>query len=285
MAEQPIRRSDRISLPLPIEVSGMDGMGMSFVEHTTTVVVSRHGARILSQHMLVPEQVISIRCIATGQETDVRVVGQLTEGPEGHYYGVAFLDPDANIWGVEFPPLSESESAVVRVVLQCVACHRNELTYLDGPDAEFFEVKRRLRRYCKRCTEMTIWRPSLLRVSEMGTPPPELVSSPGTPAPRVRDRNERKHPRLSTKMKACVRHSQYGEEIVETLNVSRSGMSFTSSKRYEQGWLVEVALPYLRGGPNIFVPARIVRTQALPGEGMTLYAAEYVPVHKGWPGS
>ncbi|MGA8343195.1 MAG: PilZ domain-containing protein, partial [Candidatus Sulfotelmatobacter sp.] len=91
-----------------------------------------------------------------------------------------------------------------------------------------------------------------------------------------REQNKRKHVRVQVKMKACIRHPGFEEEIVEVKDVSRGGFSFVSSKGYIEGSRIEVAVPYSGGKANIFVAARINRAQELPGKGLTKYGAQYV---------
>jgi hypothetical protein len=290
MEAQRTRRSDRIVLELPIQVSGADTTGERFAEDTRTVLVSRHGAKIISEHELATGQTLDIRCRSSGKQADARVVGQIggemRDGYYSFYYGVEFLNPDVNLWDIEFPPLAESEKAVLRVLLECTHCHTRELTYLDEFRAEIFVANKAVSQPCKHCGGITSWseplseetREALLLAASLGTAQPPRASPPHT-------LNERKDHRLSLKMNALIRHRQSGEELVATENVSRRGFSFRSSKDYAQDSLVEVAVPYTQGAGNIFVPARIEHAEHLPAMGVTIYGVSYIPVHKGWPGN
>jgi len=101
------------------------------------------------------------------------------------------------------------------------------------------------------------------------------------PSVAVADRaqNKRKHVRVQVKMKACIHHPGFEEEIVDVKDVSRGGFSFVSSKGYIEGSRIEVAVPYSGGKANIFVAARINRTQELLGKGLTKYGACYIRSH------
>jgi hypothetical protein len=283
MDMQRTRRSDRIALQLRITVSGTDALGRVFMEETETLVVSRHGAKIALRRKMVPELELSVRCAETGKEADVRVVGQIGQGPEGTYYGVEILDPEMDLWGIEFPPLAESEKAVARVLLECVHCRTRELTYLNEFEAEVFEANKILSRACKSCRDMTLWKLSEGVPSGPQRPlPVEVAAPPASPLP-VRAQNERKNIRVGLQMKACIRAAPTGEDIVVTENVSRAGFSFKSSKRYAEGSIVEACVPYTAGAGNIFSPARIEHAEEAPGQGTITYGAAYIPVHKGWP--
>lgn len=207
--------------------------------------------------MLAPEHELTTRCLATSKESDARLVGKIGGGPEGCFYGVEFLDPEVDLWDIEFPPLAESEMAVACLLLECVRCHTRELTYLDALEAEVFEANQCLSRHCKRCTAMSIWKSSLVTAAGEQIPlpvQPHPISEPPA-APPTRTENERKEVRIHLEMTACIRHPQYGEEIVATENVSRGGFCFKSPKRYTEGLILEVAVPYSPSAGNIFMPA------------------------------
>lgn len=280
MELQRTRRSDRIELRFRISVSGTDAMGRAFLEEGQTLVVSRHGAKIALRRPLVPEQELSLRCVETEKEAVVRVVGQIGEGPEGMYYGVEILDPGLDLWGIQFPPLADSEKAVSRVLLECLHCRARELAYLNEFEAEVFEVNRTLSRACQRCRDTTLW-----RISEEAAPARPLPFSAEVPAPSATHTpNERKNARVGLRLKACIRTAHDGEEVVLTENVSRDGFFFQSSKRYSLHGVVETSVPYSPGAGNIFAPARIEQAEEKPGQDAITYGAVYIRVHKGWPG-
>ncbi len=265
MADEYVRRSDRVSVELPIQISGTDALGEAFLINGRTVVVSRHGAKILLARKLAPEQELTIQCVRSGQEADARVVGQIGEGPEGFFYGVSFLDSKANPWGIDFPPLSEAEQAVGRMVLECVRCHTRELVYLDRVELEVLESNQSLSRHCKRCADTSLWKKSFAEVPGPG------VSSSAAAAGAER----RREPRRALRVTACVRSLEFGEELVWTRDVSRGGLCFESKRKYMRGWQIEVAVPYTLGGGNIFLRGRIAYACELPSAGASLYGVCY----------
>ncbi len=275
MENKDARRSDRIPIELPVVVSGTDAMGAGFLEQTHTVMVGRHGAKILLVRMLVPDQEINVRCLKTALESDARVVGQLGAEGAGHFYGVELLDDNPSIWGIEFPSVTESETAVGRVLLECVRCHSQELAYLDEFEVEVLEANQSLSRHCRRCTDTSVWKKSTPREgAELPAPPPPPRA---VEKPTRRTRNDRKHVRLDLKVEVCIRHPQLGQEVATTVNVSRGGFRFRSSKGYGEGWVIEAALPYSQAGANIFTPARIVYVGEVPGEKAYVYGVMYLP--------
>ena len=280
MEAENTRRNDRISLDVPIQVSGMDEEGRAFVDDTWTCQLSRHGATIFLNRILVPHQEVNIRCIGSQKAGDARVLGLISKESEGYNYGIEFLDLGVNLWDIEFPPLSASEEAVARVLLECARCHTQEVVYLNELEAEVFEVNQCLSRACKRCTGMSLWKKSSGREASAQA----QIPAPAPPAPEpVKD--GRRQSRVGLKLTACVCHVQIGEEIVTTEDVSKGGFSFKSAKHYAEGWRVEVAVPYSPGPGNIFVPAVIAHIKHLTQEGMNCYGVSYVPVRKKDRGS
>jgi len=275
------RRSDRIAVQLPIVISGVDVMGKDFVAAARTIVIARYGAKILCQLKLPPQLEITLRCLMTGEDSDARIVGQVREGPEGIFYGIELLNQDVNLWGVEFPPLEESETAIGRVLVECVHCRRRELAYLNEFEAEVLERSRSLWRHCKRCADTVLWKETWLHANEEL---PQEAEAPGTvpPPPPKRTRDDRKHVRLELQMEACIRDPQGWEEIVKTENVSRGGLRFKSQKYYSEDWVLEVALPYSHGGANIFSAAKVKHIGDAAGAAERVYGLAYTPWQDAW---
>jgi hypothetical protein len=217
---------------------------------------------------LAPQQELTIKCLETGREADVRIVGQIEAGSQGYTYGVSLIDPEINPWGIEFPPIAESEHAIGRAVMECLACHTREVMYLDDFELEVLEANQRLSRHCKRCSDASVWKKSFTEVA----PEPEPTASGPPPEPR----EKRREPRRPLRVNACVRSVEFGDDMVMTRNVSRGGLCFQSTKRYSKAWKIEAAVPYSKGGGNIFLAGHIVWTESLPGE-VLLYGVEYIP--------
>jgi hypothetical protein len=264
MASQEPRRSERVWTQLVIEIAGEDGLGRAFVEEARTAAVSRHGAMILTERKLYPNQEISIRCMATGKESNARVVGTIRRENVKSFYGVELLG-DASLWGIEFPPPVNPETTVGRILLQCGACKTQEVTYLNDFELEVLEANESLSRHCKRCGDATTWK-------KIGA---GVVQPPSPPLVR-KGPEQRREPRREIRVAACVRCHQFAtEDLVDTRNVSRGGLCFASMRVYAPGWDLEVAVPYSPGGGNIFLPGRIARAQYLPSEKTKLYGVAY----------
>lgn len=272
------RRSDRIDLELRITVSGTDAQGQDFMEETYTTIVGRHGAKIVLARPLVPDQELTIRCAGSGRESDAWVVGHLGEDAEGKYYSVKFLDPQVDVWNIEFPPLQEAERAVERVLLECIRCRRREVNYLDEFETEVFEINHQILHPCKQCRDRTLWR----RSAGKAAVEPQTLSAP-SPAVAMRRKDARQHPRMDLNVKACIRSSEFAEEVVKTTNISRGGFAFESSHGYVAEMMVKVSVPYSPDGANIFTPARIAHVKDSPQDGRKIIGVAYIPTHNGWP--
>jgi DNA-directed RNA polymerase subunit M/transcription elongation factor TFIIS len=277
---RPERKTDRVTLTIQVQIFGSDVAGMAFTEDTHTIELSQHGDLIAIKRQLAPQDEILVRREKTGKEADAKVLGQVARGPEGFVSAIRFIDPDVNLWDINFVPLSESERAVGRTLLECAKCKQREVVYLEEFEVEVYEANQYIFRTCQRCRESTIWKQSLHEPKERGdavlSPPPPPPETPPAPGPGARTRNERRHTRVNCSMKACIHFPQHEDEILEVTDVSRGGFCFVTRKNLHQGGKMQVAIPYAPGAGNIFVPAKIVRVRPMLGQGITEYGAAYI---------
>lgn len=98
------RRSGRVTKAVPIVVIGSDSEELVFSEETKTVVLSRHGAGILSRYKMVAEQELILRVKAPTGRRRCGFVGEIAQQDGAYTYGVAFVNEALDFWGVEFPP-------------------------------------------------------------------------------------------------------------------------------------------------------------------------------------
>jgi hypothetical protein len=274
------RRSDRIYAQLPLVVSGVDVLGETFTDPAQTIVIARYGAKILCRRKLAPQLELSVHSLMTNEEAEARVVGCVLEDAKGAQYGIELLDPEANIWGVEFPPYDPNDSAIGRVLLECVRCKRREVVKLNELEAEVLERSHSLWRECKRCAEASLWKEAWLKAHEELPEPDDAPADKLEPPRRTRD--DRRYGRLEIQMEALIRDPQAWEEVVKTMDVSRGGFRFKSRKHYALDWNVEVALPRSTGGANIFSAAKIKFVGDSPGEEEKIYGVAYTPWQDAW---
>ena len=278
MSHEGMRRSNRIPKEIPILLVGSDMEGKMFSEQTKTVLLSRHGAGIISSYKFSPEQELIVRSLETNKEAEVRVVGQLGEVHGIYTYGVAFINQNIDFWGIVFSPVSQTEKDANRVLLQCSSCKASEVVQQSDLESDVYIVNEGIFRFCKGCGSSTLWkRPEAGGEGEPGETEavlvgvetekraapagPAAVASPEVevaPKPAAKPENRRKHLRTKVNFKGCVRSFAFGDDVVTCEDISRGGLRFKSRKRYTVKAEIEVAAPYSPGSQNIFVRGRIM---------------------------
>ena len=271
MSNEELRRTEKVSTPIRIQVVGTDPLGSSFVEETVPLALGREGARIVLRHSLTGDQEITVRNLESGAETDMRVLGQIKATPEGYHYAVELLDPAVNIWGIDFPLTSESEKVATKILLECVRCQGRSLVPLHPFARETFEVQGTITLPCPTCRDRTFWKRAAGKAETVQGPERPAAPSGPTSYPEMR-RNKR----LPLHLKACIRSKAHGDDLVPTSNISKGGFGFESGKLYALGTVVEVCAPYSPGTVNIFSHARIASVKPLPNEAGFSYGVAYL---------
>jgi PilZ domain len=179
MSYEDLRRSSRIPKEVAILLTGSDMDGKGFSEMTKTVLLSRHGAGIISTYKLSAEQEIIVRYLDTNKEALVRVVGRIGSEGETYTYGVAFLDPGTiDFWGIDFAPVSEKDKEARCVLLECGNCKERETVEHIDVESDVLIINEGIVRYCKQCGDSTLWK----RASEAPDERPVLVAAGSVPS-------------------------------------------------------------------------------------------------------
>jgi hypothetical protein len=155
-----VRITGRIPKEVPILLIGSDLDGKVFSEPTNTVLLSLHGAGIVSHHKLSPEQELILRCPDRNSETAVRIVGEMGSSNGVHTYGLAFVDPNLNFWSAEFPPLSPAEIEASLLSLMCSSCKSVDKVDNSSAEAVLCAANKSVLRFCKHCGFSTLWKPA-----------------------------------------------------------------------------------------------------------------------------
>jgi hypothetical protein len=281
MASAPVRRSDRVSLTLLLEASGRDAQGTEFKEPARTLLINRTGAVIILERELAPEQQIHLQRRAPSEahrQSRVRVVGQFGRQKEGYLYGIELSDPSVDLWGVEFPEAPDSLEAVARMLVECSYCRSREVVHLNELELRAFETNRGIARHCKVCGVPSIWTQAphedekkITARATRGRRGAEPQAGP----PKDGEQRVRQRVRLHTRLTACVRQTGSDDELAVCEDISPLGMCFRSKRRYEQGAMIEVAVPYSPDAANIFLPATVVYSEQMPKAGLFRHGTEY----------
>ena len=285
MPPEGVRRSNRIPKEIAILLTGSDIEGKVFSETTKTVLLSRHGAGIVSRYKLSAEQELILRRLDTNKETEVRLVGQIGAEGEVYTYGVAFMDSTNNFWGTNFPAPSQEEQQTRVVLLECGSCQTRETVEQSDLESDVCRVNEGIVRYCKKCGSSTFWKRGaedaeetpvvveMVQSRSMGWVDEEEQSPAAAPVavaapaePTARRENRRKHVRTKVNFKACVRSFVHGDDIVTCEDISRGGLCFKTRKPYVEKFKIEVAAPYAPGVQNFFTAAEIVHVEELKDE-------------------
>jgi hypothetical protein len=152
------RRSGRIAKELPIVLLGTDATGKVFSEETKTVVLSRHGAGVVTRYRFSPDELLTLRLPGSHKETAIRLVGQIGGEPGRYVYGVAFVDPDPDFWPMEFPPPDPFEPASLRIGLECSMCQARIEIQQGDIEEDVYAVNGNILRYCAECGTSTPWK-------------------------------------------------------------------------------------------------------------------------------
>lgn len=98
------RRSMRVHLSVPIQVSGKTRDGKDFNEEARTLIVNAHGALISLAAHVAAGRTVTIANKATCQSLECRVV-QVGNPQAGRMQvSVEFVKPLASFWQIDFPP-------------------------------------------------------------------------------------------------------------------------------------------------------------------------------------
>ncbi len=104
------RRSTRIERPVPLLITGHDGLGQEFLERTSAVSLNLHGCRYPSRHDTHVGSWITLQIgeaplgeIVTTVRAQVRSV-QIPRNPRDLYHVGVELEKPSNVWRVPTPP-------------------------------------------------------------------------------------------------------------------------------------------------------------------------------------
>lgn len=230
VAAERLRRTDRLLLKIPLQVSGSHLEGHAFTELTHTLVINRNGACILLKTPIARNSQLTIKNAQTGQTCQFRACQSGPELPNGlREWGVDCVEPAPTFWGISFPESTEqADKETVDALLECTNCHCRELSRLSLPDYRRLVRETFSASYCSWCGQQTIWKfgvvqddlEELASASTANTPP-----GAGTEPEEEKRRDERRIAHLPI----FLRHEDGRHERTTTENVSRNGACFAAN--------------------------------------------------------
>lgn len=271
MSSDGYRQSDRVNFRMPVEASWAAGGGAAVTRTAQTLLVSRNGGVLRFQEKLVSGQEITLRRQQEGdmaKTARARVVAEIDHEPDGFLYAIHLLDQGNDFWDIEFPAPHRAEEALARLLMECSFCQRREVVYLNEAELKSFEIRKCVARVCKHCETPAVWieaQPEKAGENGLGRPPLEERVIP-----------RRNRTRVKARVLACIRRRGFQEEVAVCEDLSKGGISFRSRNQYTEGSRVEVAVPFTPGSGAIFVPIRIVFSQAIPAAGLYRHGAAYI---------
>jgi hypothetical protein len=271
MRAEGLRKSDRVSLRMPLEASWFGNGGLAVTQPAQTLLVSRHGGVLRLAEQMTAGQELTLRRQQDGEAAKMaraRILAEFDRDADGFLYAFVLLEPREDFWGIDFPAPHTAEEALARLLMECSFCQRREVVYLNELQLKSFEVRKCVARLCTHCDAPSIWIEAQSPNQQDGTSP--------KPDPEDRINPRRKRARVRARVLACIRRRGFQEEVAVCEDLSKGGLSFRSRNQYPEGTKAEVAVPFTPGAGAIFVPIRIVFSQALPNVGLYRHGAAYV---------
>src|SRR5882724_1246480 len=266
-----LRQSDRVNFRMPVEASWFAAGGVAVKQMAQTLLVSRSGGVLCLAEKVLPGQELMLRR-QNGDDWKMaraRVLAEFDREPDGFLYAFVILEPRDDFWGIQFPAPHQADESLARLLMECSFCQRREVVYLNELQLKSFESRKLVARICKICDAPSIW---IEAQSEMNASP--TSASRDVEDDRVLPRRNRT--RVKARVLACIRRRGFQEEVAVCEDLSKGGIAFRSRNQYPEGSRAEVAVPFTPGAGAIFVPIRIVFSQAIPSAGLFRHGAAYL---------
>lgn len=260
------RPPQRVGAAIPVRVRGMSSRQKFFDESTETCYVGKSSVITRIQSFVDLETELHVVNIGNNLGGTFRVIWINTEGKEGwHDLGLELIESEGNIWEIALPSADEPPVAPFpHAWLQCQRCHGGRLTPVPEAEVEFISDGFVISRPCDTCKATTPW----------GFTPIVTESRASGPDGGKESRGSSRAP-LNMKIKVIRgTHANSLEDICETINMSRTGVCFQTSKGYNVGEQVKVILPFKEGDVAFPVPARVVRLDKVKDSSLNAVALQ-----------
>lgn len=261
------RRSNRLMLTLPLRAKGLDVRGDVFESTAHTVILSGNGAQVQIPSRLLGGQNIRLHNLVSRREGDFRVVAAVSSLTEvSDDYGVECLEPDEDIWQIQFLPSANGKAASARALLECRMCHSLVLDYLTIGELEVLRTASVVAKSCPRiCKAVTPWKYAEISVAENG------LAEDGWTSAVAGLSKQRRHRRVYLQLPVTLRNADGKDETARTENVSRAGFCFTSERDYPSDQEVMVFFSADTMSRKTGIPARVAWQQCFGRTNRKIY--------------
>jgi hypothetical protein len=203
-------------LTVPLVIWGTDPSGIEFKDDADTISLNRHGARIQISRPLVIGQTVRVVNQLGLREADFRIVGPVSPPTaNGGEWGMEYVNPKDNIWGIEFPP-PPVEKDKPTALLECRKCHEVALMRISLVEVEVLGTSGIVIKPCQKCEAVTPWGHAQKEVSKPALKNPSADGQEPQGAERRRDR------RLALQLPTLVRDYFGGAEVARSENISKA---------------------------------------------------------------
>jgi hypothetical protein len=234
------RKTERIFRRIPVRVRGVDELGKSFFEDTTTMEINRDGARVPLRNAPRFGATLEMTNLSKNTTTTSRVTRRCPQSYSGMpEWGIEFAQPVPDFWGIAFEASSEEQELVVSALLVCKSCGRREMANLSRAEYEWLGQEYFLSRSCSACGSATDWEVAARDEEE----PLAMAALAGSATPSQEATEERRRVRrLMLKAPVLVTAPGGASELLEAQDFSKHGLSFLSSLELEPGDQVRISV-------------------------------------------
>lgn len=270
------RRTERLTLSIPIRVMGTDLTGEAFTEDTKTLVINQAGARISLQARVAADDSVRIINLDNYNEADFRIVGptRLSESVVAEW-GVECSEPGRNIWGIELPPPLSREGPDAGALLECRACQSRGFWPVTLMEVEVLNSTGLINRSCTKCGKTTYW--TYVDVGRRPRPfsPSEAVAPAPKEAETKKKMEKRREKRMGMKLPVFVRNAAGEEETAKSDNISKGGLAVSLAMDLKVGDQIQVICPYT-GSQDISQKGEVRQRARFDFGGKRMYGIRYL---------
>lgn len=266
------RRSDRLMFMIPLRAEGLTETGEAFQCGGHAVEVNRFGAHIRLDHPVSVARKILLTNLENNLRGEFRVVRVLETTSTGETdFGVEALGNYPYFWGIDFParPRKPGES---RGLLECQQCGNASLQPLSIDEIEVLESGDNVQRLCQACGSKTAWKFAMQSSRTSKTDKGSMPFADGNAA----GQQGRVAHTIFMQRPVSIQTASGEIEDVQTENLSKDEIRYTSEKNYEVNQVVTVEWENSGTGQRLQVPGRIRRRLLMPGSRRVFYSIRYV---------